>query len=337
MKYAIANSAMLALAAVGVARSHDLPEIHGRVALANDSLITQSTYNEELTTYGIGFSRGNGLNRLRDFLAPKRTSGRVATLTQYSNTEPFEVVDWKKVRRAPLSDFMEVSQRTSTKVPRLIPNRGLTICLDRDQLKDKPNWQQMHIRYLIDLLTAAEVLETTAAYTAGATAVPLVWGSSANPDLDVRSRFITAANTLGMKPNRAAYGDAAELLRLQSFEAQNNAGAYARAAMLTEQQLATAIGADQVLVNAERYQNTSSAKLEFIGSSVLLFTAVDGESPMDPSNIVRHVANASYGGGEYAVYITEQGVKRVWITVENYSLIAVQHVLGLLKLNVTAT
>ena len=113
------------------------------------------------------------------------------------------------------------------------------------------------------------------------------------------------------------------------------AGSIARAGALTEQEIATKIGVSKCLINAERYvtAGTTSTKQEIIGSNVLLLTSVD-ESPMDASNVVRHVANGANGGGEYAVYITELGVKRIVLTVENYEYIHTQHTTGLMQLAV---
>jgi hypothetical protein len=53
---------------------------------------------------------------------------------------------------------------------------------------------------------------------------------------------------------------------------------------------------------------------------------------MDPSNIVRHVVGGQYGSGEYAVYVTDLGVKKIAITVENYEYLHTQHTTGIMKL-----
>ena len=55
---------------------------------------------------------------------------------------------------------------------------------------------------------------------------------------------------------------------------------------------------------------------------------------MDASNIVRHVANAAYGGGDYAVYINEHGPKLISLTVENYEYLHTQHTSGVLQIAV---
>ncbi len=114
-----------------------------------------------------------------------------------------------------------------------------------------------------------------------------------------------------------------------------NGGALARAGQFTEEQVATAIGVERCLINAERYQQSAgTTKQEIIGSNVLLFTSIEADGPMDASNVVRHVSNAAYGGGEYAVYITDIGVKIIALTVENYEYLHVQHTTGIQQVQV---
>ncbi len=318
-------------ASLGILPTPELPQRHGQVCLANDSLIEQATYREEVTSFGIGYAdpHRNQLAQLRDFLAPRRASGRNAIITRYNEDEPFEVVDYRKVKRNPGAEFPEVKQRTSTKDTRLVPNRGLTVRLDRDQLKEKPDWEKMHTQWLIDMLMRASIMEALALAQASAATETLTWDNASNPDLDIKERNIEViAPTIGFHANRALFGEAATLLRQKAYEAQDNAGAQVRAMKTSDTEIATAIGLDSVRTNVERYNN-GGTKQNFLGSKVLLFTAVPGETPEDPSNLVRHVSNASYGGGEYAVYVTEQGVKTVFITVENYELLHVQHTGGI--------
>jgi hypothetical protein len=240
------------------------------------------------------------------------------------------------VKRGILADFPEVRQRIASKSDFQINNRGLSVILDRDELKDRPEWQQTHTKWLIDLLNRASVQEALAVYTAAATAGSKTWGTGTpNPDIDIKNYVITAANTTGFYPQNVAYGDAAFLLRQQAYESQLTAGSMARATVYTEEQLASALGVNRALVNMERYQNTSTAKVELIGSNVLIFTAIPDVNPADASNIVRHVVTGAYGAGEYAVYITELGVKKIMLTVENFELLHTQHTTGIYKIAVS--
>jgi hypothetical protein len=336
----LSNARQVALQSAGVALVNamaDLPS--GTVCLANDSLLRTTEVIEELTLFAASYDSmvGNGLARLRDFLAPPRPStSRIVRLTTMNENEPWETLDYNKVKRGVLADFAQVRQRTATKADFQINNRGLSVILDRDELRDKPEWQQLHTKWLIDLLNRATVQEALAIYTAGATAGSKTWSSgSPNPDIDIRNYILTSANITGFYPQNAAYGDAAFLLRAQAYESELTAGSMARASVYTEEQLATALGVQQALINMERYQNTSTSKVELIGSNVLLFTGVKDSGPNDPSNIVRHVVTGSGGSGEYAVYVTDMGVKKVMLTVENYELLHVQHTTGIYKIAVS--
>lgn len=321
--------------------SADVGRFHGQVCLANDSLLRQSEYIEEVTTYAISYDGmvGNRLRILRDLLAPPRPSNsRIIRMTIYDESEPFQTVDYTKVKRGVLADFARIAQRVASKEDLQIPNRGLTLLLDRDQLKDKPEWQQVHTKWLMDLMMRATILEAIALYQASAISTNLIWDSASNPDLDVKTNILSLANTTGFYPNTAVYGDAAALVRQTAYESQLTAGSLARAGQFTEEQVATAIGVDRCLINAERYATAASAavKQEFIGSNVLLFTSVEADGPMDASNLVRHVANAAFGGGEYAVYVTDLGVKLIGLTVENYEYLNMQHTTGVQQLAVAA-
>jgi hypothetical protein len=318
--------------------SPNLGTQHGQVCLANDSLLRQSEYIEELTTFAISYDSmvGNRLSQLRDVLAPPRPSNsRIVRLTIYDENEPWQTVDYTKVKRGVLADFMRVRQRVATKVDLQVPNRGLTVLLDRDQLKDKPEWQQVHTKWLLDLMMRATVLEAVSLLQTSAIVSTTTWDAGSNPDLELKQDIINLANTTGFYPLVAVYGDQAALKRQNAYETQLNAGALARAGQFTEEQVATAIGVNRCLINAERYQQASGTfKQEIIGSNVLLFTSIEADGPMDSSNLVRHVANSAYGGGDYAVYITDVGVKLIALTVENYEYLHVQHTTGIQQVTV---
>lgn len=334
----LANAQARAYRHVGVALSNEVTSMPvGRVCLANESLLVSTTYIEELTAWGIGYAGAatNQLKRLRDFLMPTRSgTARTVRITQYDEVEPFATVDFTKVKRSILGDFAEVRQLNASKVDRLILNRGLSVRLDLDELKDKPDWQQTHAAWLIDLLMRASVLEGLALFQASATVINTTWDAAANPDMEIKGEGITLANTSGFHPNRGIYGDTAAFKRQQSYDNQLTAGSLSRSQMMTDEQIAVSTGLDAALTNADRYQSSSAAKSEIVGSNVLLFTGVDGETPQDPSNLVRHTASASYGGGEYAAYVTPLGVKNVILTVENYELLALQHGTGIAQVQI---
>jgi len=325
----------------GLALANDISSAPGgTVCLANDSLLRQSEYIEELTTFAISYDGmvGNKLARLRDLLAPARPSAsRIVRLTTYDENEPWQTVAYNKIKRAPLADFEEVPQRIASKSDLQVNNRGLSVVLDRDQLTDKPEWQQTHTKWLMDLMIRATIIEAISLLYTSAIVTNLVWDTAAQPDLDVKNNIIQLANTTGFYPNAAVMGDIAALIRSIAYEGQLTAGSIARAMKMTEDELATAWGVDKAIINAERYvtAGTTSTKQEIIGSNVLLFSSYD-QAIMDASNLVRHVAAGAYGGGDLAVYVTPIGVKKVILTVENYEYLHVQHTTGLQQLAIVA-
>jgi hypothetical protein len=330
---ALSNARQAALQSAGVVLSNDIGSMaSGTVCLSNDSLLRSVEQIEELTLFAASYDSmvGNGLSRLRDYLAPPRPSNsRIVRLMTYNENEPWETVDYNKAKRGILADFAEVRQRVASKSDFQINNRGLSVVLDRDELKDKPEWQQIHTKWLIDLLNRATVQEAIAIYTAAAINSGKTWDSAANPDLDIRNIILNTANTTGFYAQNVAYGDAAFLKRATSYESQLTAGSLARASVYNEEQLATALGVSSTLINMERYQNTATAKQELIGQNVLIFTGIKDVTPMDASNLVRHVTNGAGGGGEYAVYVTELGVKKIVLTVENFEYLHTQHTTGI--------
>lgn len=324
-------------AALGI-QGHNNPSQlqHGQICLANDSLFSQATLQTEITSFGIGYAdpNRNKLIDLLNYIAPMRAGPRNAIVTSFDETEPFETVDFNKVKRAELGDFHTVKQRTSTKSTRKVPNRGLTVVLDKDQLKDKPNWQQMHTMWLIDLLTRASILEVLSIYAAAASTGNLIWDNHSNPDLDIQSTNIQVlAAATGFKANRLLVGETATLIRTEAYEGRNDPGGYAGANARSDADIATRCGVDSARTNAERYNN-NGVKDTFLGSKALLFTAQDGESPEDASNVVRHVSDTD-AGGQYAVFVDDRPLKKVLISVENYELPFAQHTSGVAELSVS--
>lgn len=303
----------------------------GLVALANDSLINASMVNTELTDKAIGWSRTNKLRELRNHFAPTRVRAtRKVSISSYLNADAFQSITPAKRKRAIGADHAEVSQPTISKGTKYLDNVGLQVCIDSDQLAENPNLEWSWTQWMIDMLMRADCQEAVTLIDVSAVSVSKTWDATANPDLDIRNANKAGADLTGIYANSAAYGDNAVLLRMGSYEAAGRAnGAIASAAMNGD--IATRIGVERLLLNAERYTSSSTARTEFIGSNVYLFTAIDGDPAVDASNLVRLVANASYGGGEYAVYVTNPTPKKRIIMVEAYSAFHMQHVLGLRK------
>lgn len=329
---ALSNAILYAL---NIHASVDGLQRHGQVALANDSLFSQATFQQAETTSAIGYADPyrNQLSSLLEFIAPTRPSvGRKTTIKVYDEDEPFQAVDYQKLVRSELGEFSEVRQRSSTEVARNIPNLGLTVRLDNDQIAEMPNWKQMHMEWLVDLVKRAQILKALSLYTAIAATDTLTWDAAADPDYDIQSININAlAPATGFKANRALLGESATLLRQTAYRSGRDAKNIAGAAAKTDAEIATSMGLASVRTNVERYDDGAD-KVNFLGSKVLLFTANDRPSMEDSSNIVRHVA-PGYGGGNLAMFIEERH-KITLMTVDLYELFATQHTSGVALLTV---
>lgn len=344
MRIAIANTLAALAGGAPMPGASFVPQIvganemvGGMICLANDSLVTQSAVNTELTEYAIGWERTNRLRELRNFLAPSRArSTRKVTTTSYVNADAFQTIGYAKRKRAIGADHAEVPQPTWSKGTKTLDNVGLQICLDEDQRREMPQLERMVTQWLIDILLRADVAEALALIEASAADVSEVWDASTNPDHDIKSQVKASADLVGIRPNSAIYGDAAELLRMGAYEAASRANGAAASAALNGN-FASRIGVERLLVNAERYTSSSTARTEFVGSHVYLFTAVDNEGMVDPSNIVRLHSPASYGGGEYAVYVYDPTPKKRIVMVEAYQAFHAQHVLGMRDITVSAS
>lgn len=334
-EFALSNSRQVAFQKSGVVLANDFGAMPpGTVCLPNDSMLRETTPIMELSMFAASYDSmvGNGLARLRDFLAPARPTGsRTFRLTTYSETEPWETVDYNKVKMGMLADAAEVRQRTVTKSDLRAPRRGLSVILDNDELKEKPEWQQMHTKWLIDILNRATVLEAVDVLKAAALQDATVWDGASDPDIEIRDRVLTLANTTGFYPQCAAYGDAATQARYKAYRSQLTAGSLASSMLTTEEQIATATGVNRVLINAERYQSSQNAKSEILGKNVFIFTSVESTGPMDPSNLVRHVVTGAYGSGEYAVFVVPIGATKTALIVINYEYLHAQHTTGVME------
>ena len=317
--------------------SNNVGDHHGRVCLANDSLLRQSEYIEELTTFAISYDGmvGNRLRQLRDVLAPPRPSNsRIIRLTIYDKNEPWQTVDYTSVKRGVLADFMRVRQRVAAKVDLQVPNRGLTVLLD-GRIEGQARMAASPHQVAAGLDDARDGFGSRFAAGNQRHRVQHDLGCRQQPGPGTEAGHPQPGQHDGFLPAGGGVWQPATLKRQNAYESQLTAGALARAGQFTKEQVATAIGVERCIINAERYQqSTGTLKQEIIGSNVLLFTSIEADGPMDSSNLVRHVSNAAYGGGDYAVYVTDIGVKLIALTVENYEYLHVQHTSGIQQIAV---
>lgn len=305
---------------------------HGVVTRINADLITEGTYREALTTYAVGYRGPDYLGDL-NVLAPGVQVANRFDYKAFDNAEAFysELTD---DLRAPRADFKEV-EYTSEEITAKTSNRGLMVCVDRDQVINNPNWEQQYTGMLINRIRLNQLRRAIALISAGASNDAVTWDGTAgkNPDGDVRSKIKTAHTAAGVRPNRVAFGPTAWDNRVTSHEAQNNAGGYA-AAGRDEMALARYLNVEKVIVCNARYSTTASAKAEALSNLVFMFNALDGATVEDPSNIKRFWSPC-INGQELMVHRWDVGAKKMCIAVELYELLKLTSTLGVRKLTVS--
>jgi hypothetical protein len=306
----------------------------GQVLFANDSRFAETFFSQPLTTYSVGWRDPNNLEDTLAFMAPEVPVSRRFEWKRAENAEEFlsETFD---DQRAIGADFKKV-EYTGTMVNDKTLNKGLTLIVDLDNVAPGDPWEQKAVAKLQRRLLRNEVRRAFAALSGAATNTAKTWGSSADPDSDVRADLITATDATGIRPNRVLYGDTSFNLRLTAFRAQNNAGSNASAGM-TPEQIAASLMVDRILVSKERYQSGAAAKTQITGNKVIMFYADDMADVEDPSNIKRFVTpfSGDQGGGRIRVYRQQLNAKLVAITVEHYSKIVVTYSSGIRQFTVS--
>ena len=305
---------------------------HGVITQLNADLLTQGTYQESLTAYAVGFP-GVDFGADLNVLAPPVQVANRFDYKAYDNAQAF-YSELSDDLRAPRGDFKEV-EFTSEEVTAKTANRGLMMCVDRDQVKDIPNWEQTYTQMLLIRLRLNQLRRAINLLSAAATNTAKTWDTTAgkDPDNDVLTDIVTAHTAAGVRPNRVAYGPTAWSKRVLAHRAQDNAGGYASAG-LTIQQVAQFLTLEQGLVCQARYSTSASAKAEALSNLVLLFNALAGATVMDASNIKRFWSPCD-NGQEIMVHRWDIGPKKMAIAVELYELMKITSTLGIRKLTIS--
>jgi len=309
---------------------------HERIAEFNAALMTESFFSQPLTDYAVGYRDPSDLDAELEFFAPEVPVTERFSYALWDNAEEW-LSDTKDDIRAIKGDFKEV-EYTSSKVEAAVVNRGLQITLDMDQIRARSDFEEYYTQKLLRRLKRNELRRAIALLSEAATNNAKTWDTTAgkDPDQDVMTDLIAAADASGIKPNRVGYGDTAWAKRMLAHRAQASAGGFGSAA-LTADQIAGLYGVDSVLNSKSRYTTSATAKAQSLGNLVLMFNATSGMDTEDASNIKRFVANgaAEEGGGKYQVYSQRVSAKRWVIAVGYYSKLAITSTLGIRKITVS--
>lgn len=308
---------------------------HERVAEFNASLATETYFQQPLTDFAVGW-RDAELDAELEFFAPMVPVSDRFEYSQADNAEEF-LSDYLDDERPMKGDFKDV-EYIESKVQARTYNRGLQITLDLDQMRGRSDWEEYYTQKLLrrikrnSLRRAIALLATTGINSAK------TWDTTAgkDPDQDVMSELVTAADLTGVMPNRVGFGDTSSAKRQLAHRAQNNAGGYASAA-LKEGDLAAMLGVDSVLFSKSRYTSSATARTQAVGNLVLMFNAASGMDTEDASNIKRFVSNGApeEGGGRFQVYSARLSAKRHVIAVGHYENIKITSTIGVRKFTIS--
>jgi hypothetical protein len=304
----------------------------GLVVAANASLFTEAFFSEPLTTYSVGFKDNAALEAELDFIAPPVSVPRKFEYATGANAEEF-TVETDDVR-ALGADFKDVTY-TGDKVVGKTANRGLQITIDLDEVADKGNWREAAVAKLIRRSKRNDLYRAKVLLSAAATNTAKTWDTTAgkDPDQDVISELVTAADLTGLKPNRVMYGDTAWSKRALAHRAQSTAGGFGSAS-LTEEQIAGLLGVEAVMHSNARYSSSATARTGILGNLVLMFFASANADVDDGSNIKRFWTPTE-SGTEIRVYEQQISAKRYVIAVERYNLLKITHTAGIRQFTVS--
>ena len=309
---------------------------HERISMFNADLATESFFSQPLTDYAVGYTDAAPLDAELEFFAPAVEVGHRFEYAVADNAEQF-LSDGDDDERPSKSDFKGV-EYTETKVNAATVNRGLQITLDMDKLNGVPNWEERYTQKLLMRIKRNQLRRAVTLLSTAATNTAKTWDTTAgkDPDLDVISELILAADLVGIKPTRIGYSDTAWSKRQLAHRAQNTAGGFGSAS-LTPEQLAGVLGVDQVLRSSARYTSSATARSQVLGALVLMFNAASGVDTTDASNIKRFysMGAAEEGGGMYQVYSARISAKRHVIAVGHYELMKITSTLGIRKFTIS--
>lgn len=303
----------------------------GIIHAANESRFNSTHYSEPLTAFTVGWKEPNALESLLDFMAPPVPVGRRFEFKRANNAEAFysETDDVRAIGSA----FKRVEYSGDTVNEKTL-NKGLTIRVDHDDIVGD-DWQERYVQLLMQRLVRNELRRAISALDSAASNTNATWpadGTAANPDSDIRAALQSAADESGLRPNRILMGESAWDLRANSFDAQNNAGAYRSSGLLPEE-LARKLFVEEIRILSARYQSSASAKSEILGNAIYTFFAQNALTKDEPATLKRFIT-PSASGSHFGVYM-EEHAKFTDISVEHYSSIVATSSLGVQKLTVS--
>lgn len=289
----------------------------GRFSMANEERFTAAYYSEPLTQYATGWTDGENLQELLDYVAPRVPVGRRFEFKAAVNSEAFlsELDDLRGIG----SEFKRIEYKGTT-VNSKTDNRGLCYRLDLDEEGAGILTEELIVARILQRLRRNQYRRAITALLAACNNTAKTWSSGTpTPNEDVRAALLRAQATSGLVPNRLLIDWQAWAYRGQGLAAQSlNAGSIASYAQ-TPMDVAAFLGIESAKLSKAVYQTSATAKTLITNAKVIAFIGQDAPSRDDPTNVKRFVTPV--GDGDFRVYRNPVGAKFVDISVEYYDQI----------------
>lgn len=286
----------------------------GQYALANEERFTAAYYSEPLTQYATGWTDGENLQALLDFIAPRVPVGRRFEFKQALNSEAF--ISEQDDDRAIGSEFKRIEYKGQS-VNSKTYNRGLVYRLDLDEEGAGILTEELIVARILQRLRRNQYRRAvTALLAAVTTTTAKTWSSgSPTPTEDVGDIILAALKDSGLFPNRMLVDFQSWRYRQKGLAPQLTAASIAdyRTTPIEWGQL---VGMDRTMVSRAVYQSSSTAKSLITNAKVVVFVGQDAPSRDDPTNVKRFVTPV--GDGDFRVFRQPIGSKFVDISVEYY-------------------
>jgi hypothetical protein len=303
----------------------------GQFALANEERFIAAYYSEPLTQYATGWTDGENLQELLDYIAPRVPVGRRFEFKQAVNSEAFlsEADDFRAIG----SEFKRIEYKGTT-VNSKTDNRGLCYRLDLDEEGAGILTEELIVARILQRLRRNQYRRAVTALLAACHNTAKTWSSGTpTPNEDVRTALLAAQATSGLVPNRLLFDWQAWAYRGQGLAPQAlNAGSIAAYGQ-EPQDVAAFLGVQSAKLSKAVYQTSATAKTLITNAKVIAFIGQDAPSRDDPTNVKRFVTPV--GDGDFRVYRNPVGAKFVDITVEYYDQIVGTSTVGAESLTIS--
>jgi hypothetical protein len=301
---------------------------------ANDANLSGFLLSQPLTEFivGAGAEDREQLQPLLDRVAPFTPAPDSFMYLVEDDTQAGISPAAVEMKRAIGGDFT-VDTPKGTQAAGILDHYGLSMWIDVRQGGMNPRVQQRYAMILKNRLLRGMIEEALTLLSNAATADSASnWNASgADPDSDVDDMVDASGDASGANANRVLYGGGAWMKRRRSYrkEARTNGGELGR---LTPEELALAMGLDDVVLVGARKRSSASALTKILNNTVIAYDASEGLLPTDSSNIKRFGET-----GEFQVFVNTSSPVRTLVTVHTKALLKITRTTGIRKRAVTFT